>query len=408
MFLLPLYIDPGTGSALFSIIIGVAAAAYFLTRGLFLRLKVILFRKKEIIKTQFKYIIYAEDKRYWSFFEIILDELEKRRIYVQYLTASEDDPIFFSKYNFIKGKHIGHGYKAYSYLNFLSASFVLSTTPHLDVFQWKRSNNVKHYCHIPHMAGGILLYNIFAMDYFDSILVPSDIEISEIRELEQARNLPEKQIITVGNTFFDRYSEKIKQIPKEEPHPFTVLVSPSWGPSALLKTYGEKLLDPLSRTDWRIIIRPHPQSKITEKPVLDNLYERYKDNANIIWDYKYENMYSLAKSDVMISDFSGIIYDYVFLFDKPAIVNIQNLDFRRLDAHDVDFEPYYYKALKKIGTELNSINIENIKEEILNLSQNVEMQSIRQEVKQTMWQYYGESGKRVVDFMINTVEKEYN
>jgi hypothetical protein len=36
MILYPLYIDPGTGSVLFSIAIGIAAAAYFLLHGLIL------------------------------------------------------------------------------------------------------------------------------------------------------------------------------------------------------------------------------------------------------------------------------------------------------------------------------------------------------------------------------------
>jgi len=400
-----LYIDPGTGSALFSIAIGIAAAAYFLARGLFLKLGVIFFRNKQS-QLQYKHVIYAEDKRYWPFFESVLDEFEARKTEVHYFTSSEDDPVFNSKYSFVKGKYIGNGNKAYAFLNFLSASFVLTTTPHLDVFQWKRSKNVKHYCHMIHGAGGSLLYRLFSLDYFDSVLVPGNIEINEIRRLEKSRKLPEKQIITVGNTFFDRCGEKIKQIPKEENHQFTVLVSPSWGPSALLKTFGEKLLDPLVNTDWRVIVRPHPQSLIAEKPMIDKLYERYKDAPNIEWDYNHENIYALSKSDVMISDFSGIIYDYIFLFDKPVIVNVQNLDFRRLDAHDVDFEPYYFKAFKKVGTELNNENVKNIRETILNISQDLEMQKMRHEVKETMWQNRGESGKRIVDFMIEIQGKE--
>jgi len=406
MTFFPLYIDPGTGSALFSIAIGIAAAAYFLVRGLFLKLGIIFFRSKKIDQAQYQFVIYAEDKRYWPFFELVLQEFEARRAEVLYLTTSPDDPVFSSKYNCIKGKYIGQRNKAYAYLNFLSAAFVLTTTPHLDVFQWKRSKNVKHYCHLVHGAGGTLLYRLFSMDYFDSILVPGEIEIPEIRMVEQARKLPEKQLIVVGNTYFDRCSEKIKQIPNEEEHHFTVLVSPSWGPSALLKIFGEKLLDPLVTTGWRIIVRPHPQSVIVEKPMLDKLVERYRDNPNIEWDYNHENIFSLAKSDVMISDFSGIIYDFVFLFGRPVLVNITNLDFRRLDAHTIQQEPYFFQAIRKIGVELDESKFDSIMDTITDLSQNTELQKNRQEVKKTMWQHQGESGKRVVDFIMETVSKQ--
>jgi hypothetical protein len=44
--LYPLYIDPGTGSALFSILIGAAAAIYFLSHALIIKLKVVLSRGK--------------------------------------------------------------------------------------------------------------------------------------------------------------------------------------------------------------------------------------------------------------------------------------------------------------------------------------------------------------------------
>ena len=399
MILFPLYIDPGTGSALFSIAIGIVAAVYFLARGLILKLGIIFFRSRKSHQSQYKFVIYAEDKRYWPFFELVLDEFEARQIEVLYLTTSADDPVFSSNFSYIKGKYIGQGNKAYAYLNFLSAAFVLTTTPHLDVFQWKRSKTVKHYCHLVHGAGGSLLYRIFSLDYFDSVLIPGEIEIPEIRLLEQARKLTEKQLIVVGNTFFDRCSEKIRHIPNEEEHRFTVLVSPSWGPSALLSIFGEKLLDPLAQTGWHIIIRPHPQSVIVEKQMLDKLTERYKENQNIEWDYNHENIYALAKSDVMISDFSGIIYDFVFLFDKPVLVSIQNLDFRRLDAHTIQQEPYYYQAIRKIGVELDGSNFENIGETITNISHNIEMQESRQEIKRIMWQYQGESGKRIVDFM---------
>jgi len=403
----PLYIDPGTGSALFSIIIGIAATVYFLARGLFLKLGIVFFRKKQNSESQYKYVIYAEDKRYWLFFEIILDEFEKRCIEVHYLTTSQDDPIFSSKYNYVKGKFIGQGNKAYAFLNFLSAEFFLSSTPHLDVFQWKRSKNVKHYSHILHAAGGAVLYNLFSLDYFDSVLLPSDTEIPEIRFLEQLRNLLEKQLIIIGNTFFDKCSEKIKQIPKEDDNKkFTVLVSPSWGSSALLSVYGEKLLDPLSKTEWRIIVRPHPQSLIVEKAMIDLLTKKYKDNQNIEWDYNHENIYSLSKSDVMISDFSGIIYDFVFLFNKPVIINIQNLNFNRLDAQDLQEEPYYLQSIKKIGLQIDDAFFKNVTESITNLMQNTRIQQFRNEIKNIMWQYQGESAKNAVDFIVQTARKE--
>ncbi|MCL2094408.1 MAG: CDP-glycerol glycerophosphotransferase family protein [Treponema sp.] len=396
----PLYIDPGTGSALFSIAIGIAAVAYFLVRGLYVKLKVLVFRKKADEGAEKGYVIFAEDKRYFGFFEPILRECEERQLEVLYLTTSADDPIFEAGYSYVKGRHIGEGNRAWGYLNFLSAKFVLTTTPELDVLQWKRSRGVDHYCHYIHAAGGPSLYRRFALDYFDSVLLPSGADIEEIRLIEEKRGLPAKDLAVVGNSYFDQAQERLKEFESASPEQFTVLVSPSWGPSALLSVYGEKLLDPLINTPWRIIIRPHPQSLLVEKALVDALKERYKDRPNIEWDTDRDNMKSLERAQVMISDFSGIIYEYVFLFDRPVIVNVQDLDLRRLDAHDLAEKPFYYRGFSQLGLELDPSGLDRIEETIRALVENQDYQAKRRELKEAMWPHRGESGRRVVDYMV--------
>jgi CDP-glycerol glycerophosphotransferase (TagB/SpsB family) len=151
----------------------------------------------------------------------------------------------------------------------------------------------------------------------------------------------------VGCTYLDVAAERIKQIPGEEHHPFTVLVFPSWGKSALLSRYGENLLDPLVETGWRIIARPHPQSQHSEKAILERLFARYKAALNLEWDYECENIYAMAKADVMINDYSGITFDYAFLCDKPVVYVNHDMDLRPYDAHFLSDEPCHFKALAR-------------------------------------------------------------
>ena len=408
MIFIPLYIDPGTGSALFSIVIGIAAVFYFLFRTVFLKAKVLIFRSKKNSLSQQKYVIYAEEKRYWPYFESILAEFDSRQTEILYLTSSVDDPVFSSSFKYVSSKYIGEGNKAFAYLNFLSADFLLTTTPDLDVLQWKRSKAVKHYCLIDHAIGGFALFRQFGLDFYDSILLSGENEIQEIRYLENLRKLPEKQLVVVGNTFYDRNLEKIKSIPAEENHPFTVLVSPTWGPSGLLELYGERLLDPLAKTGWRIIVRPHPQSVRVEKAMLDRLTERYRDSSNVEWDFHHENIYALAKSDVMISDFSSIIFDYVFLFNRPLLFSLTTTDLRLYDAYYLKHECSFLEISKTIGIELNEAYFPSIKNIITDSLQNTELQKSRQEAKRIMWHFQGESSRRIADFMVETVDKGNN
>ena len=106
-----LYIDPGTGSMLFSILIGAAATLFFLGKAAILKLKMIFSSKKggeAAIDTGYKdYVIYSDHKRYWNVFKPICDEFEKRQIPLTFYTSSPDDPALSEKYDFVKREFIG-------------------------------------------------------------------------------------------------------------------------------------------------------------------------------------------------------------------------------------------------------------------------------------------------------------
>ena len=407
MMILPLYIDPGTGSMLFSILIGAAATLFFLAKALWLKLKVVITLGKSDIqdKSYKKYVIYSEDKRYWNVFKPVLDEFARRKVDITYYVANGEDPVFSEKYEYVHPEVIGEGNKAFAKLNMLSAGIVLMTTPGLHVYQLKRSKNVKHYSHIFHSCTDSTMYRLFGLDYFDSVLMTGDYQGEDIRLLEKQRELPEKELVTVGCTYLDVLQKKMESIPEEKDHEFTVLVSPSWGKSALLGLYGEKLLDPLVASGMKIIVRPHPQSRISEKEMLDRLHERYKDASNLEWDNERDNIYSLKKADIMISDFSGIVYDYTFLCDKPVMYANAEMDLLPYDIYDTGHEPWAVTTLQKIGIPIKEEDFVNIAQVIKNASDSPELARLRAHYKAEAWQHIGEAGRRTADYMISTMEK---
>ena len=405
-----LYIDPGTGSMLFSIVVGAAATLFFLGKAAWIKVKLLFTAKKNGVSTTVdsnfkKYVIYNEGMQYWNTFKPVCDEFEKRQIELTYYTSAEKDPCFEQGYKYIKPEFIGEGNMAFVKLNMLSAGFVLMTTPGLQVYQLKRSKRVAHYSHVLHMPNDATTYRLFGLDYFDSVLLTGDYQKTDIQFLEEQRGINKKQLVTVGCPYLDVYKENIAKIPEEENHPFTVLVSPSWGDVGILKKYGEKLLDPLAATGWRIIVRPHPQSKKSEADMLARLEERYKDNKNIEWDYERQNIFSLKKADIMISDFSGIIFDYTFLCDKPVMYVNAGMDLRPYDAYDLgDKKLWQYASLEKFGKQLDEKDFSNIKEVIQNMSDSKELASARAQAKAEAWMHEGEAGKNIADFMIQTVQ----
>lgn len=405
-----LYIDPGTGSMLFSILIGAAATLFFVAKAAWIKLKIILSGKKDgsgVVDASYKtYVIYNEGNQYWNVFKPVADEFEKRKIPLMYYTSSKTDPIFDQKYEFVTSEYIGEGNTAFAKLNMLSAGFVLMTTPGLQVYQLKRSKSVKHYSHVLHMPNDATTYRLFGLDYFDSVLLTGDYQKDDIRTLEKNRGINSKDLVTVGCSYLDVLSEKINSLPAEENHVFTVLVSPSWGEVGVLKRFGERLLDPLAATGWKIIVRPHPQSKKSEADMLKRLEERYKDNANVEWDYNRDNIYSMKKADIMISDFSGIVFDYTFLCNKPVMYVNTDMDLRPYDAYDLNKQLWQFSVLEKMGIKLEEKDFANIKEVIQNASDSPELAEQRKIAKETAWMNIGKAGEKIADYMISTVEKQ--
>ncbi|MEE0133369.1 MAG: CDP-glycerol glycerophosphotransferase family protein [Treponema sp.] len=391
---------------LFSILIGAIATLYFLGRAAILKAKLLFGAKKDgvaLTDNNFKqYVVYNEGMQYWNLFKPVCDEFEKRQLELTYYTSAEKDPVFEQGYKYVKSEFIGEGNKAFVRLNMLSAGVVLMTTPGLNVYQLKRSKRVKHYAHVVHATGDATLYRLFGVDYFDSVLLTGDYQAADIRTLEEQRGLPAKELVSVGCPYLDILQEKIAAVSSEENHPFTVLVSPSWGAAALLSRYGEKLLDPLVDTGWRIIIRPHPQSKKSEAELLTRLESQYKDKANVEWDYERDNIYAMKKSDIMISDFSGIIFDYTFLCDKPVMYSVGQIDLRAYDAYDINQgkDLWQFKMLEKMGIALEESDFGRIRQVIESVKDNPQLAAARKEAKDAAWMHQGNAGKEIVNFMV--------
>ena len=290
------YIDPATGSMLFSVFLGLITTLFFFVQVLWMKLKTI-FTDKSLAKTNNPFVIYSEGKKYDSLFLPILDEFEKREIPVIFYTSSETDLVLEKNYKFIKSQYIGKGNTAFLKLAFINADICLMTTPHLDVYQLKRSKNVKHYTHIYHGIGDGCGYRLYGIDYYDSVLISIEHNEKYIREIEQKSHLPAKELITVGFPQLDYMAQHLKDITIEPKEKFTVLFAPSWGDSSVLSRFGDVIMEKLSqKSDWNIIFRPHPQSYIAEKKKLEKFFNKYKDAKNITVDKSTDNIPSMAIS----------------------------------------------------------------------------------------------------------------
>lgn len=401
-----LYIDPGTGSMLFTILLGILGAAFYSLRMLFIKLR---FRmnggKATESDRKLPVVIFSDDKRYWTVFEPICRELDQRGADVVYMTASEDDPALANTYPHIKAEFIGKDNRAFARLNFLNATIVLSTTPGLDVYQWKRAKDVDFYVHIPHASSDITLYRMFGIDYYDALLLSGDYQCEDIRELERIRNLPAKELVKVGIPYMDEMAARLKKCEPLPEHPRTVLLAPSWGSSALFGVYGGRIIEVLLKTGYHVIVRPHPQSFASEKELMEELMSKYPASEQLEWNRDTDNFEVLRRSDILISDFSGVIFDFTLVYDKPVIYTDPKFDVSVYDAWWLNKPLWTASALPRIGRQLTEENMENLKELIDSCLEDTQYAQGRKEVKAETWAWFGEGAKRTADYLLDKYQQ---
>ena len=401
-----LYIDPGTGSMLFTILIGIIGASIYSIKMLLIKLRFkISGGKIETSSRKISFVIFSDDKRYWTVFEPICREMDKRGKDVVYMTASEDDPALNNPYEHIKAEFIGNDNKAFARLNFLNAGVVLSTTPGLDVYQWKRSKDVSYYVHVPHAASDITLYRMFGIDYYDAILLSGEYQAQDIRNLEKLRRLPEKELVKIGIPYMDEMAARFNRVGPAPDHPRTVLLAPSWGQSAIFSVYGGKIIDVLLKTGYHVIIRPHPQSFKSEAEMIERLMHDYPESDQLEWNQDTDNFEVLRRSDILISDFSGVIFEFALIYDKPVIYTDPKFDLSLYDAWWLDTPLWTTSALPRLGRELTADNMENLKELVDSCLEDPRYVEGRRSVKSETWEHLGEGARRTADYLIQKHEE---
>lgn len=412
------YLDPGSGSLLLSSFVAFFASMLFFVKNIFY--KIISFGTYTPLTSvkemggggsHSNLVFYSEGPQYYGTFKPILDALDSLKHPYTYYTSSKNDPAlqrlkFDNSLKNGKFMYIGEGNKAYSLLNKLRTDILVLTTPGLDVLHIRRNRGVAHYCHIVHSLSP-MTYRVFGIDYFDSVLVANAAQADFVRNIESAHNVKRKHIAITGSTYLDDLFIQTQSLQShtQDSTTRTILISPSWGKETLLSKYGLELLLPLAKSSYKIIIRPHPQSYISpdERRNIQSLQEALEDYKNVSWDQGTPNVHAFAKADMMISDFSSVIFDFVCLQGKPVLTIDNDMDLSGYDMADISRDSIWtFNVLDKIGRRISQehfSNLQQICEDIFNsycdnISTNAheKLKMYLQETKEFLWQFPGNAG----------------
>jgi hypothetical protein len=307
------YLDPGTGSALVYVITGIVVSLFFAARGLYYRLSELAFRRGHKHQ-KCTLAIHSEDPRYEITFLPVVRALCEDGVELSLFTMYERDGTFEVLPKGVTHHVIPPGLVGYTYLNHLEAQLLITTTPQLDVMMFRRSKAVKHYAHIQHALGESRYVRPYAYDYFDTILCCGPIFKANLRKMEAIRGSQAKQLLETGVPHYDDMLESALRPTAPHSRPL-VLIAPSWGPLSLFECFGTNFVKSIAE-QYDVVVRPHPQMRVSNA----SLYDEITNLEGVRVNTDRTPLAVLEEADILVSDISGIMHEFAFIYEKPVII----------------------------------------------------------------------------------------
>lgn len=273
-------------------------------------------------------VFYSEKSGFYKYFEnIIAYLLAHSNVIIHYVTGDPKDAIFERAKTEprLKPYYIGEK-RLITLMMKMDADMVVMTMTDLENFHIKRSYVRKdiEYVYVFHAPlSYIMTLREGALDHYDTIFCTGKGQAEEIRKSEALYRLPEKRIVECGYSVIENM--RAHYLAHREAYSGQggkkILVAPSWQEDNILDSCLEPLLRSMLREGWQVIVRPHPEYVKRYPARWNALQERYRDipESRLCFQSDFSSNETVYSADVLVSDWSGIAFEYAFSTGKPVL-----------------------------------------------------------------------------------------
>lgn len=334
-------------------------------------------REKEDYKRFFnidnKHVVfYSENTGFYKYYKGMIEYLlEHTNLNIHYVTSDPEDAIFelAKEKTAIKPYYIGEK-KLITMFMKMEADTVIMTMPDLENYHIKRSyvsNNVE-YIYVPHGMDSLnLTMRTGSMDHYDTVLCVGPHQKEEIEKTEAAYQLQKKNLVDWGYSLLDEMIESYENEPKSTSEKKTILIAPSWQDDNIVDSCLDDILDNLKTADCNVIVRPHPQHVRHRKEKMEQLKARFADNDNIEIQTDFSSNSSVFQADLLITDWSGIAYEYAYATKKPVLFINTPMKVMNPEYKEIDTVPLNIMIREELGCAVELDQIQTVKEKALDL-----------------------------------------
>ena len=358
-------------------------------------------------------VFYSEDISSFVHFEQIIHELtEKMGRQICYVTSAKDDPILKNQNEKIRAFYIGLGATRTKFFMELKAGVLVMTMPNLETYFIKRSKfHPVHYVYVFHsIVSTHRIYRKGAFDHYDSIFCVGPHHVKEISSTESVYDLNHKNLIQYGYGLLD--SLQAKKLTKQQEMNTKdgrkkILIAPSWGKQNLLESKGLDLVKILLDAGYHVTVRPHPMSIKKSSKIIKKIKEKFEGNADFILETNTSSFDQLFSTYALISDWSGIGFEYAFVCERPVIyVDVPHKN-NNPDYNKIPYEPLESSIRNLIGKVISPNELEDIPKIIESTYENVDHFKIKvKEVRDQTVFNFGQSGIKGAQAIVKILDEK--
>ena len=309
-------------------------------------------------------VFYSERSGFYKYFENVLEYLLRHsNVIIHYITSDPNDAIFqkAQKEPRIKPYYIGER-RLITLMMKMDADIVVMTMTDLDNFHIKRSYVRKdiEYVYLFHAPlSFIMTLRDGALDHYDTIFCTGRGQTEEIRKSEALYHLPEKKIVECGYGVIENmrqhYLENRETYQNQDRK--KILIAPSWQEDNILDNCLDDILQSALCDRWQIIVRPHPEYVKRYGARWNKLLERYRDvpESRLVLQTDFSSNETVYSADVLVSDWSGIAFEYAFATRKPVLFLNTPMKVANPNYAKVVEEPLNLTLRKEIGVQLEPV-----------------------------------------------------
>lgn len=312
------------------------------------------------------FVIYSERSGFYKYFEALITELKKRakNMTIHYVTSDPDDAIFRLAETdpTIKPYYIGQK-KLITLMMRMDADIVAMTTPDLDNYYIKRSLVRKdvEYIYVPHdMMSVHMGFRKAALDHFDTIFCTGEHVAREVRKTEEVYSLPEKTLVKFGYPLEEKLEKAYEDMDKTPHAKREILIGPSWQEDNLLDSCVDTLIEQLMCEENHIIVRPHPEYVKRYPEKIKLLTEKYAGapDEKLTFELDFTTNKSTYSSDLLITDWSAIAYEFCFSTKKPVLFVNTKMKMENPEWEKLGLTPAEIYLRDKVGVALEKSELD--------------------------------------------------